>query len=378
MNVKDGKRVDGALLLNALSQLKEKVSSTQDETARWCATQRTLDGEMNALVAAVQAFSSAFKDVDAAQDAQSPADKQEIVRCLGLFLKQLFDKELASRETWRAAQLQLCEVSFLSRDLSTVAHSCAEAASEGVFADATNAAAQDIKRALNQIHDALQSAQKQLVCSPSNNAAPEEAPMNLPCTVRGTNFAPHKAVPSGHCFVFSPCTASPTETDLCVRLHEMSTVRCVRISGCRFHGTKSQQTADCESTLAESRLPCGLSLSECSGDIETTTSALGDVLDWSALLKKNPPEKFLRRPPVRFLFDLFKHLAELFPGALPPQIENADWAVVGATKESKTEFMDDVSESCIALWVVIKSSVCICVVCVRWCGLWLKKRIASP
>jgi hypothetical protein len=73
------------------------------------------------------------------------------------------------------------------------------------------------------------------------------------------------------------------------------------------------------------------------------------VLDWSALLKKNPPEKFLKRPPVRFLFDLVKYIGEVVlmqttaqAKFLPDKLIQADWDAVSASKQSKIDFMQEV------------------------------------
>eukprot|EP01034_Spumella_vulgaris_P021448 gene21448-27481_t len=76
--------------------------------------------------------------------------------------------------------------------------------------------------------------------------------------------------------------------------------------------------------------------------INIQASALGDVLDWSVLLKKNPPEKFLKRPPVRFLFDLVKHIADGNTGYFPPTLQGTDWEIVGVSKQSKLDFMQEV------------------------------------
>lgn len=96
-------------------------------------------------------------------------------------------------------------------------------------------------------------------------------------------------------------------------------------------------------------LPCGLTMASCSGSTEQTALAFADVLDWSTLLKKNPPEKFLKRPPVRFLFDLVKYVGEIVMTQtagkskfLPESLVQADWEAVSATKQSKIDFMQEV------------------------------------
>ena len=93
------------------------------------------------------------------------------------------------------------------------------------------------------------------------------------------------------------------------------------------------------------KLPCGITLGSCDGNIEMTAAALGDVMDWSQLLKSNPPEKFLKRPPVRFMFDLVHFIALSNPGYMPEELSEAQWPVVGLDKASKLEFMNKVRAS---------------------------------
>lgn len=94
--------------------------------------------------------------------------------------------------------------------------------------------------------------------------------------------------------------------------------------------------------LASIALPCGLTLATVEPRHELTAAALADVFDWTALIKSNPPEKFLKRPPVRFLFDLVKFVGAGNPGFLSEYLDSADWAAVGADKASKLEFMEKV------------------------------------
>ena len=92
-------------------------------------------------------------------------------------------------------------------------------------------------------------------------------------------------------------------------------------------------------------MPCGVSLSSVEPRFELTSIALADVLDWTALIKSNQPEKFLKRPPVRFLFDLIRFVGTNNPGFLDEALDAADWAVVGNDKHSKLDFMENVSSS---------------------------------
>ena len=107
---------------------------------------------------------------------------------------------------------------------------------------------------------------------------------------------------------------------------------------------QSASSSDSSIAISNIVLPCGVSLASVESSYELTAIVLADVLDWSALIKSNPPEKFLKRPPVRFLFDLVRFLGANNPGFLNPvpALAEADWAVVGADKLSKLEFMEKV------------------------------------
>jgi hypothetical protein len=94
--------------------------------------------------------------------------------------------------------------------------------------------------------------------------------------------------------------------------------------------------------IANITLPCGLTLATVEPRHELTSAALADVFDWTALIKSNPAEKFLKRPPVRFLFDLVKFVGAGNPGLLSEPLETADWSVVGTDKTTKLDFMDQV------------------------------------
>jgi hypothetical protein len=103
-------------------------------------------------------------------------------------------------------------------------------------------------------------------------------------------------------------------------------------------------TADISTSTYQSAvtLPSGVTLETCDGETDTTAKAIGDVIQWSALIKKNSPEKFLKRPPVRFLFDLFKFIATSHPNIMPASIGSADWDTVGASKQAKLDFMNEI------------------------------------
>lgn len=96
-------------------------------------------------------------------------------------------------------------------------------------------------------------------------------------------------------------------------------------------------------SISNVTLPCGVNLASIEPKYELTAIALADVFDWTDLIKSNQPEKFLKRPPVRFLFDLIRFVGANNQGFLGEALSEADWAAVGADKASKLDFMEKVS-----------------------------------
>ena len=89
-------------------------------------------------------------------------------------------------------------------------------------------------------------------------------------------------------------------------------------------------------------LPCGLGLDDCDGSIENTVKLLADVISWETLIKKNSPEKFLARPPVRFLFDLINYVTRVSSLPVYQSPEETSWETVGLSKDTKMAFVDKV------------------------------------
>jgi hypothetical protein len=85
-----------------------------------------------------------------------------------------------------------------------------------------------------------------------------------------------------------------------------------------------------------------LDTQNCNSEITTTVSALESVMDWSVLLKKNSPDKLLKRPPVRFMFDLVKTVCEKTGLLLFEKDDMKSWDFVSQSKENKNEFFRQV------------------------------------
>jgi hypothetical protein len=315
--------------------------------------------------------------------AASHTDKQEIVRGFQLVLKQLVMKQNSIRQQWCDGQVQLCNFKFLIQDLKTVSMSYDNSIKQVNNVDGAASGSvsgkimEDIKQLLQRINNELMHLDKKSI-KPS--VATDESQLSygpIPFGLHGAEYTLQRAmncdnkdkdreihtsankrsiISSSNCFVF---VGDSSPKSLRVKLHEVSSVVSLKVGGCKYvstkiiHGVSPDGKLDASPVnmlidkeipiLQQIKLPCGIGLLDCNGDIDSTASAIGDILDWSILLKKNPPDKFLRRPPVRFLFDLFKHITEQYPNCLPQQIATADWSTIGLSKESKTEFMDEVS-----------------------------------
>ena len=87
------------------------------------------------------------------------------------------------------------------------------------------------------------------------------------------------------------------------------------------------------------KLPCGVSILNAEGDMASTINSINDVFQWSEILKKTPPEKYLVRPPVRFLFDLFTYCSKRFHDLFPVELCASSWDDVGNCKQSKLDYV---------------------------------------
>lgn len=379
--------------MNNLSQLKEKVIAIMDEVSKWSVAHQSLHGVLSDILNGVKTFAISYKHEVALLEHSTPevtdgneneeeevvthADKLEVLRGLTLMTKQLQSKQRKSRESLASSQIQLCNFKPVLKDLKAVVFMYNNLLNNPNFVDANAGASSNMVQELKKL---VQQLEKQIVHVESkevkleDSGDNEEGTQNIPSAPLaftmdnqldyssmkavvsndGKKDAKKETINSSTCFV----NHNDQKKTLRLKLYESAQLSSIKIGGCRYQGSKTISSEETEklitktSSLAkvgqlsvhEVKLPCGIGLPECNGEIETTATCVADILDWTVLLKKNSPDKFLKRPPVRFLFDLFKYIAELYPGYLPSNIHNGDWAVVGVTKESKTEFMEEVSQ----------------------------------
>ena len=117
-------------------------------------------------------------------------------------------------------------------------------------------------------------------------------------------------------------------------------------------------------------LPCGYGLDNCNGSIENTIPLLADIISWETLIKKNPPEKFLARPPVKFLFDLINYVVRVSNLPVYQTSEEINWEIVGSTKENKMLFIDKVLLNhflLISFYITLRYMTLICDFCLFVC-----------
>eukprot|EP00605_Chrysophyceae_sp_TOSAG23-4_P001084 GSChrysophyteH1.ASY1.ANO1.1189.1 assembled CDS len=146
--------------------------------------------------------------------------------------------------------------------------------------------------------------------------------------------------------------ASPyqtSESNLQMKLPRSASVSAVHIQGAwGFLSPRRAETL--QRHLSDVRLPSvEFNLLNLTGEPTDTASALSVVMEWSSLLKRQDPLKFLKRPPVRFLFDLFKHLATKVAVRMdddgvektlfPVQVRESTWEETSKDKASKIQYM---------------------------------------
>lgn len=149
--------------------------------------------------------------------------------------------------------------------------------------------------------------------------------------------------------ISSPSNQSDSETMYIeIALPEAVDLAAISIQGGILPAGMQQRTAqsgsdnNAQGTHGKTSMPCGVTLDQCDGAVARTISMVGDILSWEALIKKNPPEKFLARPPVRFLFDLIVMVIQQSGLSVFSSEDFPKWETISASKESKLQFMEQV------------------------------------
>lgn len=375
-------------LLNMLRQLKDKFSATNTEVSKWTSIQDDLLRKLRNFINGMFVNESLQNLVKMSEQL---SETSEITRGFAMLSRQAVQRLTKDRESIDRTRYQLIDFQIMSADLGKLL-SLYEAAlgstptPEGDDADTlakkiagTKATMTRSKQGLSNLtEDLMHSLKSTGPPSPTTSSTP---PLFAPTSPNKPKQQDEEAVEGFTAEGYVPPTAKSSGRDVAdVRLNsrygwtssssddtdsqaltlQLSFARDVSSIGIQSgifrqivisnpNTSKASSVPVVTSPLAALPLPCGLTISTCNGAIEQTALALADVLDWSALLKKNPPEKFLKRPPVRFLFDLVKYIGEVVlmqttaqAKFLPDKLIQADWDAVSASKQSKIDFMQEV------------------------------------
>jgi hypothetical protein len=188
----------------------------------------------------------------------------------------------------------------------------------------------------------------------SSAATVDESPIQVYESIKCSNRTTVKraAISGPECWVISSFANMKEDSGAIMPYMEITLPQPVHLAtvtiqgGIVPEGMQAQPTEGTGVVASHSQkyvLPCGLGYDDCDGSVDHTVRLLGDIISWEALIKKNPPEKFLVRPPVRFLFDLICYVVRVCGLSAYQTTEETSWEVVSATKESKMAFIDKVA-----------------------------------
>lgn len=392
-------------VISTIKQLRDKFGVLTSEISKWASVQDNLAKLLDAFAVQLESFSSSANDLDN-QDTQTvvePAtddttedssaavttelERKEISRGLKLICWQFMskrDKDIESIATSRNAIVNFNSVSKEWLGLLDQYRQCVDVQEQHSSSPKKDLARirSNIERCISDFElDAASAAMLIKTGSVRDNAAmattteggKEEKHTTCVVTdIRVRDDYPYKGMPvldgkncwSGTVTQTNGMSDTNSGSGLLVEMMKPKVLSSVELQGgtviVKCPSPESQDESDfsyCAPPVASSSevmpLPCGVDINGCGGNVETTISAMADILDWGVLLKKNPPEKFLKRPPVRFMFDLIKHIADLYPNFFLPELNEGTWDVVGESKQTKINYIQKVSKNI---------QMCVCVV----------------
>lgn len=191
-----------------------------------------------------------------------------------------------------------------------------------------------VKNLVNEIQGSLDSIPAKEIAIAPKDAGNKSRPATLLKTVEATpktSVTVSKANNQGWIHsVFHPCN-EPCR--IMIDVSNSQIIRGLEILSATYEMTNRKLLLRKISPLPS----CNLEIATCNEDIATTVAALGTIMDWSVLLKKNSPEKLLKRPPVRFMFDILKTVGDKTGITLFEKEELKSWDYVSQSKENKNE-----------------------------------------
>lgn len=377
-----------------LKQLKDKFSATNTEVSKWTSIQDGLLHKLRHFINGMFA-NEPLQNLIKISEQHAVSETSEVARGFAILSRQAAQRLTKDRESIDRTRYQLIDFQVMSADLdkllslyegalgSTQTPEGDESENIAKKIAGTKAAVTRSKQGLSSLSEGLPNAWKSTgPPSPTTSSTPPLLSSTSPSKLQqqvdeeavegftAEGYTPPGAKSSSReagdvrlnsRYGWTSTASGDSESQsLTLQLSFPRDVSSIAIQSGTFRqivtanpsAVKASNLPVVTSPLAPLPLPCGLTISTCNGAIEQTAVALADVLDWSALLKKNPPEKFLKRPPVRFLFDLVKYIGEVVLGTqtvaqakfLPDKLLQADWDAVSASKQSKIEFMQEVWE----------------------------------
>lgn len=340
---KSGIAIPDRAVLNQWKQIRERFNATQTEVAKWTTLQDALNGTVSQFLLDVE---SAEQNI---QKGTSSSAEGELMKSLQLTIKLIRKKKSTIQKDISKNRANVLDISLLSGDVKAYLAMY----EKGLKEEAEAARAEgleigDVETILKSLLASITGLTQFVRASSDTSEGKEgktEKEETLPVTSQYhiMNTAKGKentklgitAVIGGGDGWTPEAGADPSSTYVQIALKSSRTITSLSIQGATIKGQATTGDA------LPIQLPVsGLTVAKCSGDMEQTKNALGEVMSWAVLLKNSPPEKVLKRPPVRFLFDLFK-----FIGAdcaiFPPSIMSTTWEAI-AEKKDKMTFMDEV------------------------------------
>ena len=386
-----------------LRQLKDKFSATNAEVVRWTTIQDNLLLKLKQFLNCMS--ESAIVQQLMVQSQSENLDIREIAKGFAMLSRQAAQRLSKDREAVDRTRFQLIDFQAMNGDLKTLLSIYDKSLSSSLAVIGGDGSSGGLLEQITSTQTSVQNSKKSLVSlteeftkmwkihdgansgiaptrasSPTSGTPPllhssspqqrstaqdEESVEGLvaenykpPETKKGSSKSENGDVRINSRYGWTRTSSDADGATLTLCLPIVRDVSAVQVQSGMFRALQSTVVAaqppvnsvpPASTAIVPVPLPCGLTMASCCGSTEQTALALADVLDWSTLLKKNPPEKFLKRPPVRFLFDLVKYVGEIVmmmtagkSKFLPESLLQADWEVVSATKQSKIDFMQEV------------------------------------
>jgi len=325
--------------LSMWKQLKDKFTATLTEIVKWTKLQEDVTKCVDQMLSIVQSSDEKWTKND-----KEDREKEEMIRGFELIKRLLINKKDQVQSDISRTRAGVISSAKMAQDMMTmlslydkeVQTTTKAIASEGLNVETVKGLVKGIATALGELKNCVDQYVK-ATPRESRDDGPGAALSPRQYSVSGSQKGPNKGgsnpiIGGKDMFLFDSSGTEPGFAQI-----NLKSVQ--KVSGISLQGVVLE--ANTVAVGDALTLPCGLTLETCRGDTGLTQTAMGDIIDWVSLLKKNPPEKFLKRPPVRFLFDLMKFVGET-TGLFPASITGRQWESISDSKQAKIEFIDEI------------------------------------